>query len=157
MRAPIETSWQLIGEKIAEIRPESTGFDVKIGTECIDKNRIVADWCVSYVGDVDIRAVMLKESKTIEVRDIVLAIESNKRGKIRKLNGLPLLWEFTLDMLNERRYAEIIEWQESNHFKIKQPEVFATLWGWLSQNDKMDYAKMTRSYRYYASAENGII
>lgn len=61
------------------------------------------------------------------------------------------LWEFLMELLNNERYASIIEWtsKEKGEFKLKRQEEVARQWGLLKQRKGMTYDKLSRSLRYY--------
>ena len=61
------------------------------------------------------------------------------------------LWEFLLELLNNKRYASIISWtrKEQGEFMLKKQEEVARQWGLLKQRQGMNYDKLSRSLRYY--------
>lgn len=58
--------------------------------------------------------------------------------------------QFLLELLNDRKYKDIIQWQgNEGEFKLVEPEKVASLWGERKQKQNMNYKKMSRALRYY--------
>lgn len=62
-----------------------------------------------------------------------------------------LLIHFLFDLLNDPKYDRIISWRdrEQRIFRIEDSAALAKLWGYVKGIESMDYAKLSRSLRYY--------
>lgn len=61
------------------------------------------------------------------------------------------LWEYLLELLNDRRYRDIAIWTnvDAGEFMLLDSEVVAALWGLHRNKTTMNYDKMSRALRYY--------
>ncbi|KAL7669399.1 hypothetical protein ACOME3_010056 [Neoechinorhynchus agilis] len=67
-----------------------------------------------------------------------------------KRQGKKLLYEFVLSLLNDRSQSHIICWMDwDGSFVINQPDEFACRWGLETNNQRMNYDKVSRCLRHY--------
>lgn len=60
------------------------------------------------------------------------------------------LWQFLLDLLNDKTKSDIISWTNTTgQFKLHQAEEVAKLWGFRKNKSNMNYDKLSRALRYY--------
>lgn len=63
------------------------------------------------------------------------------------------MWEFLLDILEDRKYNNIIRWIQNGkegEFKIRDKDAVSKLWGELRNNDgEIGYQSFSRCIRYY--------
>ena len=61
------------------------------------------------------------------------------------------LWEFLMELLEDKQYSSIICWTRKDHgeFKLKNQEEVARRWGKIKQRSGMTYDKLSRALRYY--------
>lgn len=60
------------------------------------------------------------------------------------------LWEFLLELLNDKQYGSVIGWTgKEAEFKLKDREAVAREWGRRKNKPDMTYDKMSRALRYY--------
>lgn len=70
-------------------------------------------------------------------------------GAIRSPANIQL-WEFLLDQLTDPDCAGAITWTGNGHeFKISDSDEIARRWGYIKNNPKMTYEKLSRSLRHY--------
>eukprot|EP00118_Oscarella_pearsei_P004380 m.18631 g.18631 ORF g.18631 m.18631 type:complete len:421 (+) comp27695_c0_seq4:3055-4317(+) len=71
--------------------------------------------------------------------------------KLPQRRGATQLWEFLLDLLNEKGNEKVIAWidEETFTFRVIDPDELARRWGELKARPKMNYDKLSRSLRYY--------
>lgn len=60
------------------------------------------------------------------------------------------LWQFLLEMLQDKKYSHIISWAGKNgEFKLVDPEAVSSHWGNRKRKPSMNYDKLSRAIRYY--------
>lgn len=84
-----------------------------------------------------------------------LSNREKPRSPMHKANGrLPdckLLWDYVYQLLCDDRYQEYIRWedQDSQVFRVVDPNGLARLWGNHKNRENMTYEKMSRALRHY--------
>lgn len=66
-------------------------------------------------------------------------------------NGQMKLWKFLLEILDDNKHHDIIQWidRDDGQFKLIDSEEVATLWGIRKDKPNMNYEKLSRALRYY--------
>ena len=77
-----------------------------------------------------------------------------KQGNVPQLtvqNPGPIqLWQFLLELLNDRENQSCISWTTREwEFKLNDPEEVDRKWGARKNKPRMNYEKLSRSLRYY--------
>ncbi|XP_029911860.1 transcription factor ETV7 [Myripristis murdjan] len=92
---------------------------------------------------------------SISQEPLNLSSREKARAPLCEANGrIPdcrLLWDYVYQLLCDERYQDYIRWedQDSQVFRVVDPNGLARLWGNHKNRDNMTYEKMSRALRHY--------
>ncbi|XP_031640691.1 DNA-binding protein Ets97D-like [Contarinia nasturtii] len=124
--------------------PKSTNEDCDeiINNEHVREKNAIFKKNPRFIG----KTKVIGSTDTLNVETVLPSNQGNRTGN----NGQIQLWQFLLEILNDKEHRNIIQWHgNQGEFKLVEPDRVAALWGNRKNKPTMNYEKLSRALRYY--------